>query len=239
MPRSERPAADPRPAPAAAASPRRADPVPLPRRLLASARRLAGRAARSVYERLELVFIDLELASWAPRLARRTRGVQVEEVTLDSLPRWLYLLDASERELFDRELGLGSRLFIAVNDDRLGGVVGVNRRHHDPRWNVTCEVGPDETIIFRVMVTPEFRRGATGGVLVETVLQKLKDEGIRRVVGVIHHKNRQSLILAENLGLQQYLKQRIHRFFSKLQTAPRVIEGRKKTFSERQRGRAR
>jgi len=231
--------ADPCPAPAGTASPRPPDLPRLPRRLIASARRLAGRAARSFYERLELVFIDLELATWTPRLARRTRGIQVEEVTLESLHLWRHLLDRSERELFDRELGLGSRLFIAVNSDRLGGGGGINRRHHDPRWNVTCEVGPGETIIFRVMVTPEFRRGATGGVLVETVLQKLKDDGIRRVVGVIHHKNRQSLILAENLGLQQYLKQRIHRFFSRLQTAPRVIEGRKKTFSERQRRRAR
>ncbi len=207
--------------------------------LIARARRIAGRAARSVYERLDLVFIDLELGSWAPRLAGRSRGARVVEVTRVSLHRWLHLLDGSETELFDRELGLGSRLFIAVKDDRLGGVVGVNRRHHDPRWNVTCEVGPDETIIFRVMVTPEFRRGATGGVLVETVLQTLKDEGIRRVVGVIHHKNRQSLILAENLGLRQYLKQRIHRFFSRLQTAPRIIEGRKESFSQRQRRRLR
>lgn len=206
-------------------------------RVVRLARRIVGRAARRVYERLDLVFIDLELDSWTPRLARRTRGIQVEEVTADSLDHWLHLLDSSEREFFSRELGLSSRLFIAVCGDRLGGVVGVNRRHHDARWKVTCEVAANETIIFRVMVTPEFRRGATGGVLVETVLQRFKDEGIKRVVGVIHYKNRQSLILAENLGLQQYLKQRIHRFFSKLQTAPRVIEGRKEAFSERRRRR--
>lgn len=196
----------------------------------------ARRALRPLYERMDLIYVDLMLAGWEPRLLRRRHTIEIVEVTAATLPTHRAALDAQEARYFEEQLARGTRLFVAWREGRLAGVISANREFSDPRWRVTCRVEADETILFRVYVAEDFRRGATGGVLVETVLQRLKDEGLRRITGVIHEENRPSLVLAENLGLQQYQRLRFHRFFGRWQTAGREVEGRKAALSGRDLG---
>jgi RimJ/RimL family protein N-acetyltransferase len=196
---------------------------------------LALRLLSPVYQRLDLVYVELELGAWRPRLKRRAAGTEVVEITAPSLSRWAPLFDREEAAFFDEQLALGSRLFLAVRGGALAGIVGATRYYHDRRWRVRCEVAPDELILFRVSVMPDFRRGAVGGCLVEGVLEALQRERVRRVVGIIASGNQPSLVLAENLGLAQFLRQRIHRVFRVFRTAPRTIEGRRAEFSGRRR----
>ena len=195
------------------------------------------RLARPVYRRLDLVFIDLDLATWQPHLLRRGRGYEILEVTTDSLGTQRPLLEGSHAGWTEGQLALGARIFIATRQGRLAALVGTNRRHVYPPWRLTWETAPDETIIFHVHVQPDFRRGAIGGVLVESVLARLKEAGLRRVVGVIHARNRRSLILAENLGLGQYERKRMHRILTLFQTAPRRVEGRREVVTRKRRER--
>jgi RimJ/RimL family protein N-acetyltransferase len=195
------------------------------------------RLARPVYQRLDLVFIDLDLATWQPHLLRRGRGYDILEITSDNLATHRPLLTGPHAAWTEEQLALGARIFVALREGRLAALVGTNRRHVYPPWRLTWETAPDETIIHHIHVEPDFRRGAIGGVLVEATLARLKEAGLRRVIGVIHARNRRSLILAENLGLGQYERKRMHRILTLFQTAPRRVEGRRDVVTRKRRER--
>jgi RimJ/RimL family protein N-acetyltransferase len=191
------------------------------------------RAIRLVYEREDLIFVDLNLEAWAPRYLRRAGGVEITEMRYEDFHRWRDYLDPDQRRWVEDELAQGSRFFITLRNGKLGGIVATNRKYYHPPWDVSCEVEPDALIFYRVLVESEFRRGALGGMMVERVFEKVRNEGIRRIVGCIHKDNDSSRIFAENIGLQQFEKLRRHRLLSVFRLAPRIVEGRKQQISRR------
>ncbi len=191
------------------------------------------RVMRPVYEREDLIFVDLSLESWVPRYLRRAAAIAITEVGLEDLPRWRQHLDPEQQRWVEAELRQGSRFFIAMREGRLGGLVATHRTYYHPPWDVSLEVEADELIFYRVLVAEGFRHGALGGMMVEKVFEQVRKEGIRRIVGCIHKDNDTSRIFAENLGLQQFQRLRRHRVLSALRLAPRIVEGRRPRVSRR------
>ncbi|PYT16867.1 MAG: hypothetical protein DMF51_03735 [Acidobacteria bacterium] len=194
------------------------------------------RAIRPVYEREDLIFVDLNLESWAPRYLRRASGVEITEVRYEDFQRWRDYLDQDQRPWVEDELRQGSRYFITLRHGKLGGIVATNRKYYHPPWNVSFEVDANELLFYRILVMRDFRRGALGGMMVEKVFETVRNEGIRRIVGCIHKDNDSSRIFAENLGLQQFEKLRRHRVLSVFHVASKIVEGRKPQISRRRAG---
>ncbi len=150
--------------------------------------------------------------------------------------RWRDYLDQDQRPWVEDELRQGSRYFITLRHGKLGGLVATNRTYYHPPWKVSFEVDADELLFYRILVMRDFRRGALGGMMVEKVFEKVRNEGIRRIVGCIHKNNDSSRIFAENLGLQQFEKLRRHRLLSAFRVASKIVEGRKPQISRRRAG---